>query len=893
MTNSFGARATLSAVGRRATRSSGWTRCRTRYDVARLPYTLRVLLENVLRLEDGDDGHGGRRRGRGAAWVATEEPNREISFTPARVLLQDFTGVPAIVDLAAMRDAMRDARRRSGTHQPAAAGRARHRPLRAGRRVRDALRLRAQRGARVRAKPRALRVPALGPGSAFASFSVVPPETGIVHQVNLEYLARVIESRERRRPAPGVPRHARGNRLAHDDGQRPRRARLGRRRHRGRGRRCSASRSRCSSRRSSGSSSPAAAGRHHRHRSRAHRHGASCARVGVVGKFVEFFGHGLVGLPLADRATIANMAPECGSTCNFFPVDDETLRYLELTARPAERIALVEAYAREQGLFHDPDRGADVLAGRRARPRRRGAEPRRAPPAAGSRAARPRPEAAFAGRPGGLRRRPREHARRGGRGVVPGERSARGHRARARAGRADRPCRPRRRRSRRRRPSSSTARASSSTTASVVIAAITSCTNTSNPAVMVGAGLLAQRAVERGLTRRPWVKSSLAPGSKVVTEYLDAGRADAVSRRSSASTSSATAARRASGTRARCPSRSRRRSRTATWSSAPCCPGTATSRRASTRRSRPTTSPRPRSSSPMRSRAGWTSTCTTEPLGQDRDGNDVYLRELWPSPQEIQTVIEESLRRDMFARTYADVFAGDERWNALRDPSGDLYALGAGLHVRTPAALLRRHAGLEPPGIADIAGARCLVMVGDSVTTDHISPAGSIRPDSPAGRYLIDQGVEHGRLQLVRLAARQPRGDGARHVRERPAAQPARPGRARAPSPCTCPTASETSIYEAAAALPRRGRPAGRARRQGVRVGLLPGLGGEGPVTARRAGRDRRELRADPPLEPAHDGHRAARSSPPGDSAASLGLTGRETFAVAGLENGEAPARYS
>ena len=345
--------------------------------------------------------------------------------------------------------------------------------------------------------------------------------------------------------------------------------------------------------------------------------------VGVVGKFVEFFGHGLVGLPLADRATIANMAPECGSTCNFFPVDDETLRYLDLTARPAERIGLVEAYARGAASVPRSGRRADLLAGRRARSRRRRAEPRRAPPARRI-ASRSRVREAHSSR------RCRASASATGTethdeavaesfpasdppaDIEPGHES----RAVGTESTVRRRCRlPRRLRS------TLDGETFELEHGAVVIAAITSCTNTSNPAVMVGAGLLARRAVERGLAGKPWVKSSLAPGSKVVTEYLaragltpylDAARLQPRRLRlHDLHRELRPAARADLG----------RRSRRATSSSAPCCPGTATSRLESTRRSRRTTSPLPRSSSPTRSRVGWTSTCSTEPLGQDGDGN--------------------------------------------------------------------------------------------------------------------------------------------------------------------------------------------------------------------------------------------------------------------------------
>ena len=515
MADSFGARATLS-VGTGDYEIFRLDALQEAYDVARLPYTLRVLLENVLRLEDGTVVTSADVEAV-AGWVATEEPNREISFTPARVLLQDFTGVPVVVDLAAMRDAMR-----ALGGDPSLIN-----PLQPVELVIDhsvqvdeyGTRFAFARNAELEFERNRERYAFLRWGQgAFASFDVVPPETGIVHQVNLEYLARVIESRELDGRLQAFPDTLVGT-DSHTTmvnglgvlgwgvgGIEAEASMLGE---------------------PISMLVPQVVGFKLSGRLPAGSTGTDLVltvteqlrALGVVGRFVEFFGHGLAGLPLADRATIANMAPECGSTCNFFPVDDETLRYLELTARPAERIALVEAYARAQGLFHDPDQEptytqvveldlGDVepsLAG----PRR----PQDRVPLTQAGAAF---QASLAGFGIGLENTHDDAVAASFPASDPPADNAPGHEpAELTAPVAVAPTLPASA------PVELDGESFELEHGSVVIAAITSCTNTSNPAVMVAAGLLAQRAGERGLTRRPWVKSSLAPGSKVVTEYLD------------------------------------------------------------------------------------------------------------------------------------------------------------------------------------------------------------------------------------------------------------------------------------------------------------------------------------------------------------------------------------
>ncbi len=878
MTNSFGARATLSAGGREH-EIYRLDALQATYDVARLPYTLRVLLENVLRLEDGvtvtgDDVEAVAR------WVADEEPSREISFTPARVLLQDFTGVPAIVDLAAMRDAMRDA----------GGDPARINPLLPVELVIDhsvqvdvfGTRFAFERNGELEFERNRERYAFLRWGrDAFADFKVVPPETGIVHQVNLEYLARVIEAREAGGRLQAFPDTLVGT-DSHTTmvnglgvlgwgvgGIEAEASMLGE---------------------PISMLVPQVVGFKLTGQLPEGTTGTDLVltvtellrQVGVVGKFVEFFGHGLDGLPLADRATIANMAPECGSTCNFFPIDAETLRYLELTARPAERIALVEAYAREQGLFHDPDEEptysqvveldlGDVepsLAG----PRR----PQDRVPLTEAKAAF---EAALAGFGVELANTHDEAVEGSFPASDPPADIAPGHKPEQ----AIAPV--------------ATAAAEPATVSvsldgnrfelshgDVVIAAITSCTNTSNPAVMVGAGLLAKRAVERGLSRRPWVKSSLAPGSKVVTEYLEragltqyldalgfnlVGYGCTTCIGNSGPLPEPISQAISDGDLIVCAVLSGNRNFEA--------------RIHSEVKANYLASPPLVVAYALAGRMDVD--LTSEPLGQGADGADVYLRDLWPSPAEIQQVIEESLQRDMFERTYADVFAGDERWNALPIPEGDLYAWEpASTYVRLPPYF----DGMppEPPGLADVEGARCLVMVGDSVTTDHISPAGSIKPDSPAGRYLLDQGVEpadfnsygsrrgnhevmvRGTFANVRLKNQLvPDGEGSVTLH--------------------LPDGERTSIYEASLRYRDEGVPlvvlagkeygSGSSRDWAAKGPALLGVRAVIAESFERIHRSNLLMMGIVPLQLAA-----------GDTLGSLGLTGLETFSVTGLENGEA-----
>jgi aconitate hydratase len=759
--NSFGARGTL-AVGGRSYDVFRLEALRGEGDVSRLPYSLKVLLENLLRTEDGvsvtaDDVSAL------AAWDAAAEPSAELAFTPARILMQDFTGVPAVVDLAAMREAM--------VHlggDPAKVN-----PLVPAELVIDhsivadvaGTAEAFTRNGELEFQRNAERYGFLRWGQgAFDNFAVVPPNTGICHQVNLEYLSRVV--------------FVDGDGLAYPDtlvgtdshtpmvnglgvlgwgvgGIEAEAAMLGQA--------ISMLTPRVVGFRLTGSLPE----------------GATATdlvltvtellrRHGVVGKFVEFYGEGVSTVPLENRATIGNMSPEYGSTCAIFPVDDETLRYLRFTGRDEEQVALVEAYAKDQGLWHDPsveprfsetlelDLGTVVpsLAGP-ARPQDRvpldqskhlfrealgtflaghatggprearapGVPPQATPVQVAGRGQDEAsaesfpasdPPAAATGVTGeghdgpeqpGPAENGHEVAPTGGAPVTTADGATfeldHGH---------------------------------------VVVAAITSCTNTSNPSVMVAAGLLARNAVERGLESKPWVKTSLAPGSKVVIDYYE--RAGLM------------------------PYLEKLRFHlvgygctTCIGNSGPLAPeisaavdehdlsvvSVLSGNRNFEGRINPDVRMNYLASPPLVVAYALAGTMDidlyTEPLGTDADGNDVYLRDLWPSTDEVEETVREALQSEMFRERYDAVLEGDERWRSLPVPTGDRFAWSdTSTYVRRPPFFEDMPA--EPAPLTDIAGARALALLGDSVTTDHISPAGVIRTDGPAGRWLADQGVD-------------------------------------------------------------------------------------------------------------------------------------------------------
>ena len=875
--NSFGARSTLSAPGRDL-EIFRLDALQARYDVFRLPYTLRILLENVLRREDGLTVTEADVEAV-ATWVAGDEPSREISFTPGRVLLQDFTGVPAIVDLAAMRSAMREL----------GGDPARINPLLPAELVIDhsvqvddyATRLAIVRNAELEFARNRERYAFLRWGQeAFANFKVVPPNTGIVHQVNLEFLARVVEERDGQAfpdTLVGTDSHTTMvNGLGvlgwGVGGIEAEAAMLGE---------------------AISMLVPQVVGFR---LTGELPEGATATdlvltvtqilrETGVVGKFVEYFGHGLERLPLADRATIGNMSPEYGATCGFFPVDEETLRYLRLTGRAEERVALVEAYCKEQGLFHDPDDPpaySQVIELDLASVEPSLAGPRRPqdriPLSAAKRSFRealptfgvdygnaqdeavaetfpasdpPAPSQPGAAEPGGDAQVPVADVavaeRAGVRCELDGETFTLDH-------------------------------------GSVVIAAITSCTNTSNPAVMLAAGLLAKRAVERGLRRKPWVKSSLAPGSKVVTEYYaragltpfleelgfhTVGYGCTTCIGNSGPLPEPISAAIADGDLVACAVLSGNRNFEA--------------------RIHPEVKANYLASPPLvvaYALAGRMDVdLTSEPLGQGTDGEDVFLADLWPSPAEVQETIERAVGGDMFRSTYADVFTGDPAWRELPEPTGDLFAWEEdSTYVRRPPYF----DGMErsPGVVGDIVGARCLVSVGDSVTTDHISPAGSIRPDSPAGRYLLERGVE--RRDFNSYGSRRGnhevmvRGTFA-NVRLRNLLVPGSEGT----WTVHLPSGEESTIYEASQRYLAEGVPlvvlagkeygSGSSRDWAAKGPNLLGVRAVLAESYERIHRSNLLMMGILPLQ-----------FLAGESRDSLGLTGREEFSVLGVANAEA-----
>jgi aconitate hydratase len=693
MNDTYHARSSL-AVGDRTYRIHRLDVLQDRFDVASLPYSLKVLLENLLRREDGVSVRAADIEAL-AGWDPTAQPRREIAFTPSRVLLQDFTGVPAVVDLAAMRDAVRALGGNPAMIEPLQPA-----ELVIDHSVQvdyygtpDAF----AKNAELEFERNRERYAFLRWGQrAFSTFKVVPPDTGIVHQVNLEYLARVVfvgrdEGEEVAYPDTlvGTDSHTTMvNGLGvlgwGVGGIEAEAAMLGQ---------------------PVSMLIPQVIGFKLTGRL---PEGATTTDLvltvtqilrskGVVGKFVEFFGDGLDHLPLADRATIANMAPEYGATCGIFPIDQETLRYLELTGRPAEQIALVEAYARVQGMFRETGaaqaRYTDTLELDLGK-----IEPSLAGPK--------RPQD----------RVPLRTAKEAFEQALQGVHTGAGRSARVSLDGSEQELRD----------------------GAVVIAAITSCTNTSNPAVLLAAGLLARKANERGLHSAPWVKTSLAPGSRVVTEYLRAagllphfeaqrfhivgyGCTTCIGNSGPLPEAIAQAAHDHNLTLCAVLSGNRNFEgrihadvKMNYLASPPLVVAYALAGRMDI-------------------------DLVHEPLGTGADGNPVYLRDLWPSQQEVHEAMA-AVRAEMFRDTYADVYTGDAHWNALPVPEGDLYAWDeASTYVKNPPYFVGMSA--EPAPVSDIRGARVLCHLGDSVTTDHISPAGSIKPDSPAGRYLLEHGV--------------------------------------------------------------------------------------------------------------------------------------------------------
>ncbi|MBK6874607.1 MAG: aconitate hydratase AcnA [Kineosporiaceae bacterium] len=686
--DSFGAKSTLDVGG-------------TSYEIyrlsavdgaAKLPFSLKVLLENLVRTEDGANVTAEQIRAL-ASWDPAAEPDTEIQFTPARVVMQDFTGVPCVVDLATMREAVADL----------GGDPARINPLAPAEMVidhsviidvfgrQDAL----ERNMEIEYQRNRERYQFLRWGQgAFDEFKVVPPGTGIVHQVNIEYLARIVMTREVGGAVRAYPDTCVGT-DSHTTmvnglgvlgwgvgGIEAEAAMLGQP--------VSMLIPRVVGFKLTGAI-PA---------------GATATDVvltitemlrkhGVVGKFVEFYGEGVGAVPLANRATIGNMSPEFGSTCAIFPIDDVTIDYLRLTGRSESQLALVEAYAKEQGLWHDPSR-----------------------------------EATYS-----------EYLELDLSTVVPsiaGPKRPQDRILVSNAKQAFAAALP-----------TYTKDVTASVTVAdgsyavkhgaVAIASITSCTNTSNPSVMMAAGLLAKKAVEKGLTVKPWVKTSLAPGSKVASDYFDKagltpyleklgfhvvgfgcttciGNSGPLPEEVSAAVQSGDLA----------------------------VVSVLSGNRNFEGRINPDIKMNYLASPPLVIAYALAGTMDidldAEPLGTAADGTEVFLRDVWPTPAEIDATIASSITRDMFTADYADVFAGDARWQNLETPTGNTFAWdAASTYVRKPPYF--DGMGMDPAPVADISGARVLAKLGDSVTTDHISPAGSIKAGTPAAQYLSENGV--------------------------------------------------------------------------------------------------------------------------------------------------------
>jgi aconitate hydratase len=655
-----------------------------------LPYTHRVLLENLLRTEDGANVTAEQIRAL-AAWDASADPSQEIQFTPARVIMQDFTGVPCVVDLATMREAVTDMGGDPDRINPLAPAELviDHSVIADYFGTSQALQLNvALEYERNRERYQFLR----WGQSAFDEFKVVPPGTGIVHQVNIEHLARVVMVRNGQAypdTCVGTDSHTTMvNGLGvlgwGVGGIEAEAAMLGQP--------VSMLIPRVVGFKLSGEL-PA---------------GATATDLvltitemlrkhGVVGKFVEFYGNGVAAVPLANRATIGNMSPEYGSTVAIFPIDDETLAYLRMTGRSEQQIATVEAYAKAQGLWHDPSKEAvysEYLELDLAEV---------VPSLAGP-------------------KRPQDR-------VILTE--AAQSFAAALPTYTDEPDKT----------ASLTLEEQDVTIGhgAVVIAAITSCTNTSNPSVMLGAALLAKKAVEAGLSRKPWVKTTLAPGSQVVTDYynksglmpyLEKLGFDVVGYGCTTCI----------GNSGPLPTELSAAIQGADLAAVSVLSGN----RNFEGRINPDVKMNYLASPPLVVAYALVGRMdvdiTTESLGTGTDGQPVYLRDIWPTDAEVQEVIRQAIDEDMYARRYADVFAGDSTWQNLPTPTGATFAWDAdSTYVRKPPYFDGMAA--EPSPVTDVHGARVLAKLGDSVTTDHISPAGAIKADSPAGKYLAEHGV--------------------------------------------------------------------------------------------------------------------------------------------------------
>jgi aconitate hydratase len=842
--NSFGARDQLAV----ADRSYEIYRIDRIEGSARLPYSLKVLMENLLRKEDGvlvtTDQVSAL-----ASWDPSAEHGGEIQFTPARVLLQDFTGVPCVVDMVAMRDAMASLGGDPGKINPM---------------IPVELVIDHSVIADVFARPDAFQINAAlefernserylllrWAQQAFDNFRVVPPDTGICHQINLEYLARVVFDDN------GM---AYPDTLVGTDSHTPMVNGLG----------------------------VLGWGVGGIEATDLVLTVAELLRqTGVVGKFVEFYGPGVSNVPLANRATLGNMSPEYGATCAIFPIDAETLAYLRLTGRSDEHVRLVEAYAHEQGLWHDQEDEPEFslkleLDMTTVEPSIAG--PKRPQDRIPLSTARQAVGSLLAGRttvtaaPDGLDEASCESFPASDPVAI--SRELPGDRPVAADGRGQ--------------PEDWPSRSvpivledGTATTVAdghVVVAAITSCTNTSNPSVMMAAALLAKKAVERGLTPKPWVKTSLAPGSRVVTDYFDrAGLTPYLEALGFGLVGYGCT--------------------TCIGNSGPLIPQVSAAvtehdltvcsvlsgNRNFEGRIHPECKMNFLASPPLVIAYALVGTMNAdlleEPLGTDGDGAPVYLRDVWPTVQEVQETIDAHLEASMFVTSYADVFAGDDNWRGLDVPAGDMFAWDEGsTYVRRPPYF--DDMPRQPEPLRDITGARALLLLGDSVTTDHISPAGVIAKDSPAGSYLVDHGVAPGQfnsygsrrgnhevmirgtfanIRLRNQLVPEVEGGFTRHL----------------------PGGGQTSIYDAAATYAAEGVPlvvltgseygSGSSRDWAAKGTLLLGVKAVLATSYERIHRSNLIGMGVLPLQ-----------FRPGQSVPALGLTGEEIYSITGLEGGD------
>jgi aconitate hydratase len=876
--NSFGSRGTLRVA-------------ETSYEIHRLdaakgsgdlPFCLKVLLENLLRTEDGLNVTAEHITAL-ASWDPAAEPATEIQFSPARVLMQDLTGVPAVVDLATMREAMRDL----------GGDAARINPLVPAELVIDHSVV-----ADVFGRPDAFernvafeyqrnseRFGFLRWGQeAFSQFKVVPPGTGIVHQVNIEHLARVIMTGDA--DAGGGPSAYPDTCLGTDShttmqnglgvlgwgvgGIEAEAAMLGQ---------------------PVSMLIPRVVG----FRLTGELPSGTTAtdlvltitellrKHGVVGKFVEFHGDGVAAVPVANRATIGNMSPEFGSTCAIFPIDAETMIYLRLTGRSDEQVALVEAYAKEQGLWHEP--GSTARYSEELELDLSTVVPSLAGPK------RPQDRVALSDAKTAFRQALGSYvqldsldtdiadtfpasdpvAAEEGNGVYAGDRAVAAEPAAAGGARRDFA------------PVAVTLEDGTKTTVdhgSVVIAAITSCTNTSNPSVMIGAALVAKKAVEAGLERKPWVKTTLAPGSKVVMDYYErAGLTPYLEKLGFNLVGyGCTTCIGNSGPLPETISEAVAASDLAVVS-------VLSGNRNFEGRINPDVKMNYLASPPLVVAYALAGTMdidlTSEPLGTGKSGKPVYLSDLWPSPGEISEIVQNAVAAEMFTRDYADVFAGDDRWRELAVPPGETFAWQPdSTYVRRPPYFDGMPA--EPEPVTDIHGARVLARLGDSVTTDHISPAGAIKTESPAGEYLISHGVQ--RRDFNSYGSRRGnhevmiRGTFG-NIRLRNQLAPGTEGGVTV----KLPGGTQTSIYEASRAYLAEGTPllvlagteygSGSSRDWAAKGTALLGVRAVLVESFERIHRSNLIGMGVLPLQ-----------FRPGESAESLGLTGHEVFDVLGIE---------